>query len=35
MTLEEYLNFLVEFWELFGPPPPRIPRADTFMNMKL
>lgn len=35
MTLEEYLNFLEEFWELFGPIPPRIPRKDTFKNIKL
>lgn len=23
MTFEEYLDFLDEYWEMFGPPPPR------------
>lgn len=26
MTLEEYLDFLDEYWELYGPPPPREPQ---------
>ena len=28
MTFEEYLDFLDEYWEMFGPPPPREPRFD-------
>ncbi|MBI2606998.1 MAG: hypothetical protein HYW49_13070 [Deltaproteobacteria bacterium] len=26
MTFEEYLDFLDEYWEMFGPPPPREPQ---------
>lgn len=23
MTFEEYLDFVDDFWEIFGPPPPK------------
>ena len=26
MTLEEYLQFLEEYWRLFGPPPEQQPK---------
>ncbi len=28
MTFEEYLDFLDEYWEIFGPPPPREPQFN-------
>lgn len=33
MTFDEYLDFLDEYWEMFGPPPPREPefKADKML----
>lgn len=33
MTWDEYLDFLDQYWELYGPPPPR-PLAD-YKDVKL
>lgn len=34
MTGEEYLDFLEQFWELFGPLPPRKPPV-IYQNIQL
>ncbi len=28
MTLDEYLEFLEQYWEIFGPPPPQKPIVE-------
>lgn len=33
MTFEEYLDFLDEYWDLFGPPPQK-PYSE-FKNIKI
>jgi len=28
MTMEEYFDFLEQYWKLFGPPPPPKPKIE-------
>lgn len=34
MTLDEYFEFLSQYWEIFGPPPPPEPKKP-YTNIKL
>lgn len=34
MTFEEYLDFLDEYWEIFGPIPAPAPKGE-YKNIKL
>jgi hypothetical protein len=35
MTFEEYLSYLEEFWQLFGPPAPRAHDPGKYRHLKL
>jgi hypothetical protein len=35
MSLDDFLKFLDDFWELFGPIPEKPIQANKFTNMKL
>lgn len=34
MTLDDYFEFLEQYWKMFGPPPPR-PIPPEFTNVKI
>ncbi len=34
MTFEEYLDFLDQYWEMFGPPPAPTPKVE-YKNIKI
>jgi len=35
MTFEEYLLWLDEYWEIFGPPTPKVHNPNVYRNLKL
>lgn len=35
MSFEDYLNYLEEYWEIFGPPTPKKHDPEKYRNLKL